>query len=234
MSSTLLRPQLMHNSISHLFPLDRCPCCSYILTGLPAPPRCPECGHAPGPDALILFGHPYTYFQNPAAAALFFVGIVCSLFLYVDSALGLGVLLVSFLNGRPADLLFPLLLSFGYAAIATGLLLLTLAWRRRITRHMTNPDPLALPSHQVVLCPAGYASRRGFGPVYLLSWIPELEVDLTDDGPIARLRIMRLTPGGNTDWSTAVDIAFPASPEQRHALLTHIHTLRLQALVPAP
>ncbi len=83
------------------------------------------------------------------------------------------------------------------------------------------------PTIQLHLTPQGYSARRGFGPPHpLLHWNCDLEMDLTYTSPIARLRIARLSPVGTVDWSSIVDLAFPATAQQVDGLRAAIELLR--------
>jgi hypothetical protein len=154
-----------------------------------------------------------------------------SIFLWIDFALALfgDFFLLVIQNWKAAG---SFLLVVTADAAGAALLLLLARWlRRRADLAKSTPKLLGPPTLQLRLEPLGYSSRQGFGPPHpLLSWRPDLEIDLTLKGPVAYLRIARLSPVGAVDWSTIVNIAFPATAEHAAALRTHIHTFRANAI----
>ena len=136
-----------------------CPECGYVMAGLPAVGRCPECGWGYDESTVVLYGRavesvegarPESRFEPVVATVLIAVLTFVGVFMAVD------------------NLVITVIASVGVAGGAFAV-----AWRRRLT-------PSA-PREQVRLTPDGYARRRGFGPVQVEPWTADVELTFRFD-----------------------------------------------------
>ncbi len=229
--SSFLGHQMAHDSESvacHTsFPLERCPECGYLLTDHSDSGRCPECGEPFSNKMIVIFGWAHSRFNKSGVSLLYVLGICLGIFLLVDA--GMGVDRRHFLNvasGRWWNALVAFTMFLPYGAGGAASIWFAIWWSRRIRLRSTRPTDAGRPTLQLRLSPAGYACRRGYGPIQYLHWIPEMEIDLFLHGEFAHLRIARLTPVGSIDWSTVVDIAFHAGSQQINFLRTQIDNFR--------
>jgi hypothetical protein len=197
-----------------LLPLQYCPQCGYPRTGLPSDSRCPECGEFHLPEEIVLYGWPYSRFGILGISPVYMLGICVGVFLLADATIGLIAFIACVLAVGGSNLLMPILMTLTYGVSGVGVILAAAWWRRRNLNRMARASAAGRPTLQLRLSPDGYAFRRGFGPAPCLHWIADMEIDLPLDRQIAHLRMARLSPVGVIDWSTVVDIAFQATPEQ--------------------
>ncbi len=139
-----------------------CPECGYVMAGLPAVGRCPECGWGYEESTVVLYGRAVESVEGarpestPEWAVLGSVAVGCLIAATVSLATDGSAVAVA-----------------AAAAVGVAGAVFAYAWQRRLA-------PSA-PREQVRLTPAGYARRRGFGPVQVEPWTADVELTFRFD-----------------------------------------------------
>ncbi len=132
---------------------EYCPDCGYILRGLPAEGRCPECGFAYGGDGIVLYGSGTAWRQEAPP-----LGALANILLALGAATLCTVYLVFRVN---PGILFMCMMAWLF-------LLHTFEWLRRRARGERRYG-----RSQLRLFPEGFGQRQGYGSVKLRRWGPQ-------------------------------------------------------------
>jgi hypothetical protein len=199
------------------FTPNNCAFCGYLLSGLPAAGRCPECGQEYGAaDGIILFG----WAQRTGALRLaplskwYWIAGVWAVWI------GSGVV-NALISGE--ELWLRLLL----AALA---FLAAVAPMAMVLHMRATAGTRAKPKSQVRLYAEGYGQRKGFGDVALMRWNQDMEIVVAREAEgIYRLQMDRFGPAGYEDWAGRIRLFFLSDAASAAAIQARVKQWQREA-----